>query len=120
MLSESGWWSLQSYEPPEPKWHNTKEAINVEHTGSAAVNMEQESKELTWQEIFQRPSSLYYPDKKEESAPQSQEQTPPKSIDKGMKKDSAPKFTCMSARQEVILLQHLEKFPVGMANNSKA
>ena len=120
LLCESGWWSLQNYEPPEPKWHNTKEAINMEHTSSTAVNMEQESKELTWQEIFQRPSSLYYPDKKEEGAPQSQEQTPPRSNDKSVKKDSAPKFTCMSARQEMILLQHLEKFPVGLANNSKA
>lgn len=120
LLCESGWWSLQNYEPPEPKWHNTKEGIGVDHVSSTAINMEQESRDVTWQEIFQRSSSLYYPDKKEEVVPQVQEQVPPKSSDKGVTKDSAPKFVCMTVRQETILLQHLDKFPVGLANNSKA
>ena len=123
MLCESGWWSLQNYEPPEPKWHNTKEGINVEHMNSAAVSMDQESRDLTWQEVFQRPTSLYYQEKKElnlEAVPQSQEQVTPKSTNKSSKKDSAPKFICMTARQETILLQHLEKFPIGLANDSKA
>ena len=123
LLCESGWWSLQNYEPPEPKWHNTKEGINVEHMNTAAVTIDQESRDLTWQEVFQRPTLLYYPDKKEhnlETVPQGQEQAPLKNTEKSSRKDSGPKFICMTARQETILLQHLEKFPVGLANDAKA
>lgn len=96
----------------------------MEHTNPVTVNMDQESRDPTWQEIFQRPSSFYYPDKKEfnlESVPQSQEQILPKSIEKTCsKKDSGPQLVNMTARQETILLQHLEKFPIGLANDSKA
>lgn len=123
LLCESGWWSLQNYEPPEPKWHNTKEGISMEHVNSLPINMDQEGRDLTWQEIFQRPSSLFYPDKKDnkpEAIQQSLEQAPLKSIEKSTKKDSVPKLVRMSARQEMILLQHLEKFPNGLANNSRA
>ena len=94
----------------------------MEHVSSVSVTTERESRDMTWQEIFQRPSSLYYPEKKDnlETVPLSQEQTPPKNTLKSLKKDRSPEFTCMTARQEMILLQHLEKFPVGLANNSKA
>ena len=95
----------------------------MEYMNTAAVTIDQESRDLTWQEVFQRPTSLYYPDKKErnfETVPQGQEQAPPKHTKKGSRKDSGPKFICMTARQETILLQHLEKFPVGLANDAKA
>jgi len=82
--------------------------------------MDQESRDVTWQDIFQRSSSLYYPDKKEHNQETIQEQAPPKSVDKSSKKDTTPKLVYMTARQEMILLQHLEKFPIGLANNSKA
>ena len=47
-------------------------------------------------------------------------EAPPKQTEKSSKKDIGPKFICITARQETILLQHLEKFPVGLANDAKA
>ena len=60
----------------------------MEHMNTTAVTIDQESRDLTWQEVFQRPTSLHYPDKKEhnlETVPQGQEQAPPKHTEEKLK-----------------------------------
>ncbi|XP_065917170.1 cysteine-rich protein 2-binding protein-like isoform X2 [Dysidea avara] len=124
LLNESGWWSLQQYQPPEPKWHNTKDGFDH------LIPLDQEMLGTPRQEFPQRSSlTLNLLDQKEIESPfssQSQEKVLlTKSNDligssRNSKKSRVPSLVGMSSRQETILLQHLHKFPLALENSCKA
>jgi len=114
---------LQQYQPPEPKWHNTKDAM------SDLVPVDQEMVGSSRLEFPQRSSlTLNLFDQKDSESPyssQSQEKLLPAKtndviVSTDTKKNRIPSLMGMSSRQEKILLQHLHKFPLALESSSKA